>query len=499
LCYIRGMAATYTGRVARFVACLAAVGVMTAICFLVIPTNSTTAALMLLLVVLGVGTRWGLVEAVFTSIVAVLSFNYFFLPPIGRFTVADPQNWVALFAFLVTAITTSQLSSRAQRRAREALTRKLESERLYTLSRAMLTDESINVQFGLREASRIFELDEVAFYDRSRDEIYAAPSGSISLRDQLLKVAESEEGLLDGQLAILPVRLGRTAIGSLAMRGGNVTPEVRESVATLVAINHERIQALDRAAAAEAARKNEQLKSTLLDGLAHDLNTPLSAIKTSVTTLLTHQFRTESSRQDLLAIIEEETDRLHRVISEALTLARVESEKVNLDRAPQEASDLVARAVQGSRADADRIRVSAPQHLMVDVDAELFSLALKQLIENAARYSPPQAEILIEVRNDPPVASFSVRDHGQGIKSGERERIFERYHRGSAGRRTNDGTGMGLAIAKAIVESHGGKIWAENDPDGGARFTILVPERGGDTASRRERGERPDSLTTQEL
>jgi two-component system sensor histidine kinase KdpD len=470
------MGATYIGRVARFAVCLAAVGLVTLICYLVIQANATTVALMMLLVVLGIGTRWGLVEATFTSIAAVLAFNYYFLPPIGRFTIADPQNWIALFAFLVTAITTSQLSTRAQRRAREALVRKQESERLYSLSRAMLTDEGVDVQFGLREASRIFGLEQIAFYDRSRDEIYAVPASSGPLRETLLKVAESEEPQFDDTGAILPVRLGRTAIGSLAMRGGNVTPEVRDSIATLVAINHERIQALHRAAVAEAARKNEQLKSTLLDGLAHDLNTPLSAIKTSVTTLLTHQFRTESSRQELLAIIEEEADRLHRVISEALTLARVESEKVNLDRAPYEASDLIARAILGSRADPDRIRVCAPDRFTVEVDAELFPLALKQLIENAARYSPPQEDIHIDARSDPPVASFSVRDHGLGIKSGERERIFERYHRGSAGRRSSEGTGMGLAIAKAIVESHGGKIWAENDPDGGARFTILVPQ-----------------------
>lgn len=470
------MVATYRGRAARCVLCLTIVGVVTLVCFRVIHGNATTVALMMLLVVLGVATHWGLIEATFTSLAAVLAFNYFFLPPIGRFTIDDPQNWIALFAFLVTAITTSQLSARAQRRARESLLRKQESERLYTLSRSMLTDEGSTIQFGLRESSRIFGLEQIAFYDRSRDEIYAVPASSVPLRERLLKVAESEEPQTDDRTAILPVRLGRTAIGSLALIGGNVTPEVRESIATLVAINHERIQALDRAAAAEAARKNEQLKSTLLDGLAHDLNTPLSAIKTSVTTLLTHQSRTAASRQELLAIIEEETDRLHRVITEALTLARVESEKVNLDRAPLEASDLIARAILGSRADPDRILVSPMDSFTVDVDAELFPLALKQLIENAARYSPPQASIHIEARNDPPVASFSIRDHGLGIKPGERERIFERYHRGSAGRHTKDGTGMGLAIAKAIVESHGGKIWAENDPSGGARFTVMLPQ-----------------------
>jgi two-component system sensor histidine kinase KdpD len=474
------MAVTYTGMAGRFAACLAVVALVTFICFSFIHANATTVALLMLLVVLGVSTKWGLIEATFTSIAAVLGFNRYFLPPIGSFTIADPQNWVALFAFLVTAITTSQLSTRAQRRARESLLRKQESERLYTLSRSMLTDEGNTIQFGLVEAGRIFGFDQIAFYDRSRDEIHSVPTASSELRETLLKVAESEESMANDGRAVLPVRLGRTAIGSLAMFGGNVTPEVRESIATLVAINHERIQALDRAAAAEAARKSEQLKSTLLDGLAHDLNTPLSAIKTSVTMLLTHQFRTESSRHELLDIIEEETDRLHRVISEALTLARVESEKVNLDRAPYEASELIARAVRGSRADPDRIQISAPDHFTVEVDAELFPLALKQLIENAARYSPPKTPIHIEAHNDPPVASFSIRDHGQGIKPGERERIFERYHRGSAGRRSSTGTGMGLAIAKAIVESHGGKIWAENDEEGGARFTIMIPQSQGE-------------------
>src|ERR1035438_3520100 len=147
------MPATSTPRAVRFALCLAIVAVVTAVCYYGIHANATTVALMMLLVVLGVGTRWGLAEATFTSIAAVLAFNYYFLPPVGTFTIVDPQNWVALFAFLVAAITTSQLSTRAQRRAKEALLRKLESERLYTLSRAMLTDEGADIQFGLRERS----------------------------------------------------------------------------------------------------------------------------------------------------------------------------------------------------------------------------------------------------------------------------------------------------------------------------------------------------------
>ena len=191
----------------------------------------------------------------------MVAFNYYFLPPIGRLTIDDPQNWVALFVFLVTAITTSQLSARAQRRASESLLRKQESERLYTLSRSMLIDEGGTVQFGLREAARIFGLELIAFYDRSRDEIYSVPTSSGPLRETLLKVAESEEPRPTVQWRWCRCGWGaRRSAGYLAMSGGNITPEVRESIATLVAINHERIQALDRAAAAEAARRNEQLK-----------------------------------------------------------------------------------------------------------------------------------------------------------------------------------------------------------------------------------------------
>jgi two-component system sensor histidine kinase KdpD len=418
-------------------------------------------------------------DAILTSVAAVLAFNYFFLPPLGTFTIADPQNWIALFAFLVTAVTASQLSARAHQRAIEALKRKQESEKLYSLSRSLLTQQTADIGFGLREAARIFSLGRISFYDRSAEEVQSVPASpeiSDSLRRHLVEVAESEEAWHEGDVHVLPVRLGRAAIGSLAIEGGNLTTAVRESIATLIAINQERIEALDRAAAAEAARKNEQLKSTLLDGLAHDLTTPLSAIKTSVTTLLTHQFRTESSRNELMTIIEEEADRLHRVIGEALTLARVESEKVNLDRAPHSAAELIARAAQGSRTDPDRLVVEVRTPFSVDVDGELFSLALRQLIENAARYSPPGSPIHLTTNLDQPVSSFSIRDHGDGIKPGEREKIFERYHRGSAGRRDKSGTGMGLAIARAIVEAHGGKIWVENAPGGGAQFTVLLPE-----------------------
>src|SRR6516162_9404234 len=153
-------------RVATVGAIIAAI---TWICYGLIPVNATTAGFAYLVAILFVAAHWGLIESIAGSVAAVFAFNFYFLPPIGKLTIADPQNWVALFAFLVTAITASQLSARAQRRAREALTRKVESERLYTLSRAMLTDESADLQFGLRTASTIFSLDEIAFYDRSRD------------------------------------------------------------------------------------------------------------------------------------------------------------------------------------------------------------------------------------------------------------------------------------------------------------------------------------------
>jgi two-component system sensor histidine kinase KdpD len=337
----------------------------------------------LLLVVLFVATRFGSRTAVLASIAGVFCFNFFFLPPVGTLTIADPDNWVALAAFLITAVTVGELSARSKRRAEEAEAGQREIERLYT--------------------------------------------------------------------------------------------ELRE--------------AFERASEAEALRRSERLKSALLDAVTHDIRTPLTSIKASATTLLDELRESggeagtldAEGRREMLEVIDEEADRLNRFVESLLELARIEAGQLELRRRWGTVDEIIVSALERAEPLTRRhvVEVSIERELPVlRVDARAVAEVVYTLVDNAAKYSPAGLGIKVTASQVDEMMQLTVEDEGPGIPVALRERVFDKFFRAT---RINpgaapSGTGMGLAIARGIVEAHGGHIWIEDTGAGrGARVVLTLP------------------------
>ena len=468
----------------RFAASLGGVGAILALYRTVIPVNNTTVALTLLLAILGVSARWGLAEAMVASVAAVLGFNYFFLEPLGRFTIDDPQNWVAFGAFLVTAVTASQLSGYARRRTAEAEERRLEIEKLYALLQAMtLTGNARRtVREFVHSVVRIFECGAAAFYYSPTGDIVRSGPESAPVSDHdLLAAAEIEEPSLDPrrQVFTAPVRLGGRGLGSLALLGPLPAETTLRALANLVAITLEKARAIEDASHSEAAHHNEVLKSALLDSLAHDIKTPLTSIKAAATSLLGGAPEAE---RELLTIIDEEADRLNRLSAEVIAMARVDAGKLHLEKRSVAVGDLIDGALSELAAELRGRQVAiyaAPDLPPVEADPELIQQVVKHCIENAIKYSADGSPIAISATLKNEKLVIGIADRGPGIEEGERLRIFDRFFRGRRHRFETKGTGMGLAIAKGIVEAHGERIWVESESGQGSTFYFSLPRSGG--------------------
>lgn len=349
--------------------------------------NPTTVALAFLLVILFVASFWGSGPAVFASLLGVVCFNFFFLPPFGTFAINAPDNWIAFIAFLITAFTVGHLSARSKRRAEEAENAKRESERLY------------------------YELQDT----------------------------------------------------------------------------------FERSSQAKALKQSERLKSALLDAVTHDLRTPLTSIKASATAMLADLYASERNkaepqldregRKEMLQVIDEEADRLDRFVEGLTKLARIEAGDMHLRMQWAAIEEIVTTAVKRAelRTRTHRLEVWIDDLPPVKVDEHAIAEVIYTLIDNAAKYSPQGSLIHIRAMTaDPKLVIITVEDSGPGIRPEVRERVFEKFFRamrdGDVGDRKATGTGMGLAIARGIVESHGGRIWIE-DAVGhrGAKFVIELP------------------------
>jgi K+-sensing histidine kinase KdpD len=342
--------------------------------------NLTTVALVLVLAVMLTAVWWGSGPALVSALGGLLAFNYFFIPPIHTWVIMDPQNWVALVVFTLTALAVGQLSSRAKRQAEVAEARRAEIEELY----------------------------------------------------------------------------------------------------------HRLQQAFEEAAEAATLRKSEKLKTALLDAVTHDLRTPLTSIKASVTTLLAAGAESGAgkelagdARRELLLVINEESDRLDRFVEEMMALAQIEGGQLLLRRAPTPVHDVIHAAMERAATCLQphpvEVTVAQPLPLLL-VDPATISGVIFELLENAAKYSPASGRIHITATESAADSvEITVADEGEGVPAALRERVFDKFFRVPGGRRDGQGFGMGLAIARGTVEAHGGRIWMEAGPGGRGtvvRFTL---------------------------
>lgn len=446
--------------------------------------NPTTVALTLLLLILLLAAEWGLRYAVVVSLVATACYNFFFLPPAGTFTISDPQNWLALFAFLVTAIIASRLSQRARNQASDARSRQKELEVLFHLSRELLQTENVatlvssvpsavagvtGARFGL-----LYLLDGDRLYQAGSDDVSEVELPHLrKLSTTLSTVANRDDEIQ------IPLRTGVRPRGLFLLRGASLSSETSEAIGGLISISMDRAQALEGIARGEAAKESERLRTLMIDSITHELRTPLTSIKGAATTLLTTDVSPEGSRE-LLSIIDEESDRLNNLVSEAVQMAQLDAQQVQMHFAPVNVLKLAeqARQVCSWVEESHTLRVDIPVEMEVRADPGFLQKALCNLLENAGKYSKPETTITISAERREGSIAINVADRGIGIDRAEQALIFERFYRARSHGEGTPGTGMGLAISRSIIEAHGGKIDVTSQPGQGSVFTITLPAAG---------------------
>ncbi len=467
-------------------------------------TNASTVAVSYLLIVLLVAASSRLWVAIVTSFAAMLTFNFFFFPPLGTLAIADPQNWIALFAFLAVSLVASRLSVLAKDRQRDAVNRRDDLARLFDLSRdTLLTTEPGSEAIALlaRHISSRFQLDYVSICLPSDVAFERYEAGVLDLRDLLTTEAlrralAGADGAIDPDASgrrhagyqlisvdathlvqLMPLRLGTRAIGVLAMAGRPIESATLDTLGSVVAIAIERIHFLEERRQSELAQRSAELKSALLASLAHDLRTPLTAIRVAADNLHA-SWLTEEQRGEQAGLVLTEVERLTRLFQNILEMTRIETGAVPHKSRWVHPSEIVEAAksqVQPASSDHEIRVLSRSEDRVVHVDPRLTSAALAHLLENAAQYSPPASTITVAHEVTAEGLLVTVDDEGHGIAAGDKPRLFEPFYRGEQGHRHTVGTGMGLAITRGLLAAEHGRVWAENRREGGARFSIHIP------------------------
>jgi two-component system sensor histidine kinase KdpD len=439
---------------------------------------SAIGSLYILLVVF-VALRWGFGQATVISVAAVFCMNYWFIPPIFEFQIADPENWISVVTFETTALLVSGLSSKMRVHAAQVEIQRARTAKLYELSSAILlidgrrsTSEQLSALI-----QRIVEVESAELW-------IVREGGSISaIREPQAEMRSAFETYLGGVDSDDPelrvtrrvLKLGVTPIGAMVLRGWENDSLLADAVASLAAVALERASSLQRENRAEAERNTERLRTAVLDGLAHGFKTPLTAIQTASSGLLEIDPQLTPTQAELVSIIDDQATALSRLATRLLQTAALEAGEVRLRRSQTSVvallEDVLEDEEETTRA---RVRISASADLQeIEVDPQMIRLALSQLVDNAAKYSVGRSAIEVTVTQDARETMVEVANGGSSIRPEERERIFERFYRALEPGRGPGGTGLGLSIVKKTAEAHGGRAWVECEDDTTRFFFVM--------------------------
>src|SRR5580704_6982329 len=437
-----------------------AVVLLTAYVGLLLHVNFATTGFLHLLTVVLVAMVAGFWEATVTSVAALICLNYFFVPPVYTFYVSDPQNWVALITFESTALLVSRLSIQMEKQARKAIQERRGMEKLYELSRRTLLmnpQQSPGAQ-SVAHIRDVVQVDGVAIFDAARARMDAAGLNTLELellaRDTYLRDADHDDSAVRTWRRVL--RPGTKPTGAIVLRGAELNPLMADAIASLTAIALERARSFEKQSHAEAARQSEQLRTAVLDALAHAFKTPLTAIRTASSGLL-EAGRLDSAQEDLVTLIDEESDKLNALSTRLLQTAKLEASETKLRResvlVPELIDEILVEHSEQLGGHPTEVSI-ANQSCATYGDRELLGTAIMQLIDNAAKYSTPGSPIAIGVDDREGEILISIHNEGSEVLPEDRERIFERFYRSPGSNHRAPGTGLGLSIAKEAMEVH---------------------------------------------
>ncbi len=461
----------------------------------------TNVGVVFLIAVLASAVRYGLWPAFVASIAAILAFNFFFLPPLYTFTIADPDNVVVLVTFGIVAVIASNLASRVRAQAILANERAAVTENLYQFSRKLAGVVALD---DLLWATSF----QIARMLHVRVVILLPDNGQLTVRagyppDDELEPSEvaaanwvwehatpagrGADSLPGATRLYLPIRTGRGTIGVIGLDsdkpGSLLTPDQRrlfDALADQSALAIERIQLSDDIEKSRVAAETEKLRSALLTSISHDLRTPLSVILGAASSLTDQKaMLDDAAHGELVATIKDEGERLNRFIANLLDMTKLESGAVAPHLEPTDLGDVMGSALRRARHVLQGYKVSVtlePGLPLVKLDPVLLEQVLFNLLDNAGKYAPPGTTVNVEAALAGGYVTLAVRDEGAGIPADDLERIFDKFYRVRATDKKRAGTGLGLAISRGFVEAMGGTITAANHADrSGAIFTIRFP------------------------